>query len=208
MASRIPRNLTLAAVATLIAIPVMAQHEHQQKAGEAPPMTPEQQAMMEAYQKAGAPGAPHQALAAQAGTYDARVKSWHEPGGAPVEEPGTAKRSMILDGRVMLEEFSGSMMGAPFTGHGTFGYDNVSGKYWSNWNDSMSTGVMVSGGSCDAQGACTFIGSWNDPITKGPVTARMTSRWTSPDVQVFEMHGPGPDGKEFKMMEITYTRRK
>jgi hypothetical protein len=31
---------------------------------------------------------------------------------------------------------------------------------------------------------------------------------TLADTEVFEMHGPGPDGKEFKMMEITYTRKR
>ena len=99
------------------------------------------------------------------------------------------------------------MMGMPFTGHGMHGYDNVTGKYWSTWNDSMSTGVMVSEGTCDAKEACTFTGSWNDPMTKTLVTSRMMSRWTSPTTEVFEMYGPGPDGKEFKMMEITYTKK-
>ena len=55
--------------------------------------------------------------------------------------------------------------------------------------------------------ACTFTGSWNDPVRKGPVTARMTTRWTSPTTEVFEMYGPGRDGKEMKMMEITYTKK-
>jgi hypothetical protein len=71
----------------------------------------------------------------------------------------------------------------------------------------MSTGLMVSEGTCDDKGACTFTGSWNDPVTKGKVNARMTTRWTSPNVEVFEMYTPGPDGKEMKMMEITYTKR-
>ena len=53
------------------------------------------------------------------------------------------------------------MMGTPFTGHGMTGYDNVTGKYWSTWTDSMSTGIMVSEGSCDAEGVCTFIGWTN-----------------------------------------------
>ena len=65
MASNPSRNLALAAVIGLLAIPAAAQHEHHQKAGEAPAMTPEQQAMMEAYQKAGTPGEAHKALAAQ-----------------------------------------------------------------------------------------------------------------------------------------------
>lgn len=172
-----------------------------------PEMTPEQQAEMELYMKAGAPGPQHADLAKAAGTYDMALKSWHEPDGPAEESTGTATRTMILEGRVLAEEVSSSMMGMPFTGHGMTGYDNVTGKYWSTWNDSMSTGIMVSEGTCDSEGACTFTGSMSDAMKKGPVSTRMVMRWTSPTVQVFEMHVPGRDGKEFKMMEIVYTKR-
>jgi len=176
--------------------------------GKQPPqMTPEQKAEMEAYMKAGTPGAPHQALAASAGNYDLKMRSWQAAGAPPMEETGTATRAITLDGRVLVEDVSSSMMGSPFTGHGMMGFDNVTGKYWSTWNDSMSTGLMVSEGTCDAQKSCTFTGHWNDPVKKTPVKARMTTRWTSPTVQVFEMYAPGKDGKEFKMMEITYTKK-
>ena len=177
-------------------------------AQDAPPkMSPAEAAMMKAYQEAGTPGAPHAALAKMAGTYDLSIRSWHTPGAEPSVETGTATRSMILDGRVMAEDVQSQMHGQTFTGHGMHGYDNVSGKHWSTWNDSMSTGLMVSEGDCTAEGACTFNGSWNDPVTKGKVNARMTTKWTSPNVELFEMFAPGPDGKEAKMMEITYTRR-
>lgn len=172
----------------------------------APEMTPEQKAEMEAYQKAGTPGPIHEKLTQMAGSYDVEVKSWHAPG-EPTIEKGTATRSMALGGRVMVEDFSSTMMGQPFTGHGMHGYDNITEKHWSTWNDSMSTGLMVSEGTCDAQNACTFTGSWVEPVKKQKVTSRMTTRWTSPTTEVFEMHAPGPDGKEFKMMEITYTRK-
>ncbi len=175
--------------------------------GEARAMTPEQMAMMQAYQKAGTPGPQHAAMAADAGTWDVAVKSWMDPAQPPEESTGTVTRSMILDGRVMVEQFQGSMMGQPFTGHGMQGYDNVSGKYWSTWNDSMTTGLMVGEGTCDETGTCEFSGTWNDPVTGGPVTARMVLRRTGADSQVFEMFGPGPDGSEMKMMEMTYTRR-
>lgn len=191
----------LTAAAVLLAGPVLAQ-----EAGKAPEMTPEQQAEMEAYQKAGTPGAPHAALAATAGKYSIKVRSWAAPDAPPMDETGTATRTMTLDGRVLVEEISSKMMGTPYTGYGMSGYDNVSEQYWSTWNDSMSTGVMVSHGTCDAKQNCSFSGTWNDPIKKGPVKARMTCRWTSPTTEVFELHGPGKDGKEFKMMEITYTK--
>jgi hypothetical protein len=172
-----------------------------------PQLTPEQQAEMEAYMKAGTPGAPHQAMASTAGSYDLKIKSWHEPGEPPMEDVGTATRKMMLDGRVLVEDLTSSMMGMPFTGHGLAGYDNVTGKYWHTWMDSMSTGVMVSEGSCDAKQACKYTGGWHDPVTKSFVKVRMESRWTSPTTQIFEMHGPGKDGKEMKMMEITYTKK-
>jgi hypothetical protein len=200
------RTLNTALLSLALAAALSATAKEPAKA-EPPKMTPEQQAMMEAYAKAGAPGAQHAQLAKGAGDYDITVTSWEGPGAAPVVEKGTATRTMMLDGRVMAEEVHSSMYGQPFTGHGMQGYDNVSGKAWSTWNDSMSTGLMVSQGDCDANGACTFTGSWNDPVTKKMTTAHMSTHWTSPTVEVFEMHGPGPDGKEFKMMEITYTKR-
>jgi Protein of unknown function (DUF1579) len=199
MTSKLARVFRIVGVATLVAAPAVAQ--------EPPKMTPEQMAEMEAYQKAGAPGAAHKALAATAGTYDMKIKSWFDPGVPAEESTGTATRKMIFDGRVLVEDVSSTMMGMPFTGQGTRGYDNVSGKHWSTWIDSMSTGMMMSEGTCDAQGACKFSGTYNDPIKRGPVTSRMTTRWTSPKTEVFEMYAPGKDGKEMKMMEITYTKK-
>lgn len=195
----------LSTIATaLLATSVVAAPE----ATEPPKMTPEQMAEMEAYQKAGTPGAPHAAMAAAAGDYDIKVTSWYEPGGEPQVAGGTATRKMILGGRVMVEEVSSTMMGMPFNGQAMAGYDNVTGKHWSTWMDSMSTGMMVSEGTCDAATkACAFTGSWNDPIKKGPIKSRMTTRWTSPTTEVFEMYGLGKDGKEMKMMEITYTKK-
>jgi hypothetical protein len=194
------RSALVIAAGALLAMPVPGRAQQ-------PEMTPEQKAEMEAYMKAGTPGPPHKAMAGTVGTYDVKVKSWQAPGGPAMEETGTATRSMVLDGRVLMEDFKGSMMGMQFTGHGMRGYDNVTGKYWATWMDSMSTGMMTSQGTCDAKNTCTFTGTHNDPIKKGPVSSRMTSRWTSPTTEVFEMYGPGKDGKEFKMMELTYSKK-
>jgi hypothetical protein len=188
-------------VAALITAPMFAQE------GEMPQMTPEQQAEMEAYMKAGALGPQHELMAHNAGTFDVAIKSWMDPAAPPMESKGVATRTLHMGGRIMHEEFEGDMMGMPFTGLSRSGYDNVSGKYWSTWTDSMSTGIMVSEGECDENQSCTFVGTYNDPIKGGPVTNRYVSNWTSPDEQYFAMYGPGRDGSEVKMMEMTYTRR-
>ena len=175
--------------------------------GKQPEMSPEQQAEMAAYMMAGTPGAPHKALAATTGTFDLSTKSWHDPSGPAIESKGTAVRTMGLDGRVLTEKMESTMMGMSYIGHLMIGHDNVTGKYWSVWTDSMSTGAMVSEGTCDDKQTCTFNGSWNDPITKGPFKVRMETRWPSATSQIFEMYGPGKDGKEMKMMEMTYSKK-
>jgi Protein of unknown function (DUF1579). len=200
--------MKLPTVLTLVVALLTAQAAVPQDTSKAPPkLTPAQQAEMDAYMKAGTPGDAHKRLAATAGKYSVKMKNWYEPGAPPAEESGTATRTMALDGRVLVEHFEGTMMGSPFTGHGMTGYDNVTGQYWSTWNDSMSTGLMVSTGSCDAGNACKFEGSWNDAIKKAPVKTRMTTRWSDANTEVFEMYGPDKQGREMKMMEIVYTRQ-
>jgi hypothetical protein len=191
-----------AVVVAAAAVPALAQ-----EGGAPPEMTPEQQAEMEAYMKAGALGPQHEAMAKEVGTYDVAMKNFDNPDGTPTESTGVATRSLMFGGRVLVEDFESDFMGMPFTGRGMNGFDNVSGKYWSTWMDSMSTGLMVSEGTCDASHACEFVGSYNDPIANGPKKMRVVTRWTSPTTQVFEMHGAGRDGKEMKMMEMTYTKR-
>lgn len=202
MSRRFAARLLVSAATALFATVALAQE------GKAPAMTPEQMAEMEAYTKAGTPGEVHKKLAAMAGTYDMKVKSWHDPNAPATEEAGTATRKMILGGRVLVEDVSSQMMGQPYTGQGMHGYDNVTGKHWSIWMDSMSTGAMKSDGTCDDNGNCTFTGSWTDPVSKQPIKSRMTSKWPNPTTEVFEMYAPGKDGKEMKMMEITYSKRK
>ena len=187
--------------AAIQAAPVIAQE------GEMPQMTPAQQAEMEAYMKAGALGPQHEMMANQVGTFDVAVKSWMDPAAPPMESKGVAIRTLHMGGRILHEEFQGDMMGTPFTGLSRGGYDNVSGKWWSTWTDSMSTGIMLSEGDCDESHSCIYIGTYNDPVKGGPVTNRYVVKSVSPDEQYFEMYGPGRDGNEVKMMEMVYTRQ-
>lgn len=198
---RIRTFVSICIFAVVLAVPAFAQE------GEMPQMTPEQQAEMEAYMKAGALGRQHELMAKHVGTYDVAIKSWMDPAAPPMESKGVAIRTLHMGGRVMHEEFQGDMMGTPFTGLSRSGYDNVSGKYWSTWTDSMSTGIMVSEGECDEDHNCTYVGTYNDPIKGGPVTNRYVAKWSSPDEQYFAMYGPGRDGDEVKMMEMIFTRR-
>ena len=173
------------------------------------PTSPEQQAAMQAYLKAMAPGPEHRWLAAAVGSWTFHGKFWDGAGGAPTESSGTAERSLALGGRILVEKVVSEVMGMPFEGLGMTGYDNVSGQFWSTWNDNLSTGVMISTGNCDlAAGGCRFAGSYSDPITGKVKSNRMETTRVSPDEEVSRAWETGADGAERLTMELTYTRRK
>jgi Protein of unknown function (DUF1579) len=174
-----------------------------------PQMSPQQKAEMDAMMKAMTPGEQHKLLNNMVGTWDAKVTTWMQPGAPPMVSTGTATNSWILGGREIEERFNGEFMGAPFTGIGYTGYDNVKKTYWGTWMDSMSTGVMTSTGSTSDNGKTwMFHATMPDPMTgkDSPVDEKVTV--ADADHHSMEMWAPGPDGKMYRMMLIEYSRKK
>ena len=50
---------------------------------------------------------------------------------------------MVMDGRYLVEEYDGEMMGQPFKGMGLMAYDNSEQRFVSAWIDNMGTGIMT-----------------------------------------------------------------
>jgi hypothetical protein len=168
----------------------------------------EMQEMMEVYNKLGTPGAHHKLLANMAGSWNAKVKSWMGPDTPPTESNGTSEDKMVLGGRFLQQDFTGDMMGSKFTGIGFTGYDNHTKKFVSTWMDSMGTGILFFEGTAGADGkSITQESSYDDPI-KGPMKWRSVTKFVDDNTHLFEMYGVDNSGKEEKMMEITYTRKK
>lgn len=170
---------------------------------------PQQDAMMKAWMEYATPGAPHKALQNLAGNWDATVKSWMAPGAPPEESKATSTFTSVMDGRYVEEHVEGSFNGMPFHGQGLYGYDNLQKKYVSTWVDNMGTGMMSGEGSSpDGGKTINWKGSASDPMTGKVSVFRSTFKQLSADQYQLEMFGTGPDGKESKQMEITYTRKK
>jgi hypothetical protein len=166
------------------------------------------QAMMDVYKNLGTPGVPHKLLSNMAGSWTAKVKSWCEPGKPPMESTGACEQKMVLGGRFLQQEFTGEMMGSPFTGIGVNGYDNHTKKYVSTWMDSMGTAILFFEGTAGPDGKTIIQESrYDDPI-KGPMKWRSVTRIVDANTHVFEMYATDKSGKEEKMMEITYTRKR
>jgi hypothetical protein len=172
-------------------------------------MSAEEKAAMDAMMKAGSPGEQHKQLARMAGKWDTTVKMYQAPGAPPQVSTGVSENKLVLGGRWVQETFNGTFMGMPFSGIGYTGYDNIKKQYVGTWMDTMSTSVMQSAGTADASGKnFEFSATMDDPVTGKAVTTKSTMTVTDENHHTMEMWMPGPDGKMFKMMEISYTRKK
>lgn len=194
-------SLTVATLcATLIVSPVLAKDKHHEK-----PM--DEKAMMELWQKLGTPGEPHKQLEGLAGKWTTETKEWMEPGKPPMEANGTVEMKSVLGGRFLQQEYTGSMMGQPYSGIGTTGYDNLRKKYVSTWIDSMGTGIFVMEGTATADGKIITLKGGHDEPGGGHMTHRAVWRLIDHNSQIFEMYGAHKGEKEHKHMEIVYTRQ-
>jgi hypothetical protein len=167
----------------------------------------DEKAMMEAWMKVATPGEGHKWLEPVVGTWDAKITMWMAPGAPPQQSTGTSENTWVLGGRFVQQRHEGNFMGQPFSGIGYTGYDNYKKKYVGTWMDTMGTMVMVSQG--EAAGKTLSMTSTIDDILTGKATAvKSEIKIVDPDHHVMEMWGPDPAGKQFKTMEIQYTRKK
>lgn len=203
---RFDRPALIATLALLcLAVAPLAADHHAQEAPAMPEMDAEMMAMMEAWQKAGTPGEPHQAMASRAGSWKMTIMSWMDPAQPPMTSAGTAERTMQLGGRVLEEKIASDMMGQPFHGVAHSGYDNVTGKHWAVWTDSMSTGVYVTTGTVNDAGAVVYHGEYADPVSGGMIKVRSVLHPEEDGREVYEWYEDRGEG-EIKTMEIVYER--
>ncbi len=173
-----------------------------------PAMSAEQQAMMDAWTKAGMKGAQHEQMAGMVGEWHAKVSQWMDPA-APVQtSTGTQVSTSMYDGKFVQSKFSGTSQGQPFEGTSLMGYDNVRGKYTNTWHDSMGTGIFMAMGDYDpATKTYTLRGTMADPMKPTELMpVREVIRVVDDNNHVFEWHETH-GGKEVKTMEIIYTRK-
>jgi hypothetical protein len=166
------------------------------------------QAMMETYAKLAVPGAPHKLLAKMEGSWITKSKAWIDPGKPPEESTGTSENKMLYGGRFLHMEYTDTMGGKPVAGMVIIGFDNHTQKYVTATLGSMSTGLFVFEGPASADGKTfTQENQYDEPVL-GPMTYRAVTRIIDDNTFMYEMIGIDKSGKEFKMMETTYNRKK
>jgi hypothetical protein len=169
-----------------------------------------QDAMMAKWKEYATPNENHKLLNSFVGKWNYTIQWWMSPDAKPEESKGTSEVKWIMGGRFLKQSAEGKGMSKdqPFKGMGILGYDNAEKHYKSVWIDNMGTGMMIGSGSYDPS-TKTFVdkGTFSCP-TQSEKTYRTVTTVINKDKYTYEMYTTGPDGKEFRNMEIVFNRKK
>jgi hypothetical protein len=154
------------------------------------------------------PGAAQASLAKLAGQYNRVIQFVGQTGAAAAPSSGTAKITVVLGGRFILEESSDTVFGRPVEGLRLYGYNNVTKQYEMARMYTMSTGItMMKGTSSDGGKTIDFRGDTDTAgMAKMPLHAHFHQ--VDDDQFVVTLSTSGADGKESAFQETTYTRKK
>lgn len=163
---------------------------------------------MKAWQDYMTPGAMHKWLATHVGTWEAEVTMWMDPAAPPTKSKATDVVTMSMNGLFQVGHMSSTMMGMPFQGQSTLGYDNAKKKFVLSWIDGFSSGMIFMTGDYDAATkTMSLSGVQTDPMTGKDSPIRQVNVFHDENSYTSSMYGAGPDGKEMKFMEGTYKRK-
>jgi Protein of unknown function (DUF1579) len=156
------------------------------------------------------PGDMQKMIASWDGKWNAEMSSWMSPDAPPMKSTGTAVNKMVLGGRYQESVHNSTMMGMPFEGHGTLGYDNAKKIFVSTWIDNFGSGIIKLEGAWDAATKTMNLkGMCVDPSSGKECEMREVFKVVDDNTHMMEMYGQNPkDGKEMKMVEMKFTRAK
>jgi hypothetical protein len=196
--------MILGLAALLTALPVFSDASSEAEMQAAAP--DDMAAMEEVWAQIRTPGENHEFLARLEGEWTFETTLWMDPSMPPMKSAGTATKTMILGGRFLQEEVSGSVMEQPFQGLAVTGFDNVTREFMGTWIDDMATTVMYSRGSRTGD-ELTLNSEMTDPMSGQPMELRMVTRVVDEDHHVFDYYVKMPGMAETKQMAIEYTRK-
>lgn len=183
-----------------------AANDHDQAGAHGQTMDAAMQGMMATWQAYASPNDNHTVLNPLVGTWRYVLKWWMTPDSPPETSNGTSETKWVMGGRYLRHTAQGVSMGQPFEGMGVTGFDNGRQIYQTIWMDNMGTGMMIGEGTYDpGKKTLTDHGRFTDPMV-GHRSYRGVIRFIDDDHYSYEMYGADENGKEFRMMEIVYTR--
>jgi hypothetical protein len=150
------------------------------------------------------PTAEHAYLTSHAGTWKVACQFFMEPGQPPMETTATETIEKVGEFWT-VSRYQTEMMGAPFVGRATLGFEPHTGQYVSTWVDSMNPVLCTMRGTKKGE-TLELQGKWYSCMTNSELVHRTVEKTLSKDEHVFEMYCTLPDGTEILMMRNHYRR--
>ncbi|HEY6565192.1 MAG TPA: DUF1579 family protein, partial [Pirellulaceae bacterium] len=106
-------------------------------------------AMQKMWDEFGKPGPEHEMFKHHVGTWKTVTVDYMADPSKPESSEGKAEFKLVMDGRFLIQHFSGTSQGKTFEGIGMSAYDKSKKKYTGTWVDTMSTAIMTTEGTYD-----------------------------------------------------------
>jgi len=152
-------------------------------------------------------------LAVLSGDWYYKAAVWAVPGAEPRWTTGTITNQMVMGNRFLSSNVGGFLdLGGQkvlLTGQGYLGYDNAKKSFTSVWIDTMTTGTMIGAGQYDKKdNAIMETGQFTNPLTGREERFRSELKFTDEENYKRTIFVIGKSGKESKLMEFDYSKRR
>jgi len=151
----------------------------------------------------------HLRLASLVGNWDGSTRTWFEKDVLADESPMRGKIKLVMDGRFISYEYTGTLNNKPYEGNMLWAYDLGNEKCQCSWVDSfhMGTAIMHSEGHETGNG---FIvtGKYGWIGIGEPWGWRTELEIINSDQFIIRAHNISPEGDEAKATETVYHRIK
>ena len=149
----------------------------------------------------------HELLKRDVGTWETTITAWPAPGAEPITSRGRETSELLPGGLWLVTRFEGHMDGVPCSGAGFWGYDPAEKRYVGSWVDSMTPHLITIRGEYDPRTkTMTHVAEGRDAATGEKFEHRSTQEYLDDGTRLVKAYATGPDGKEWEMMEVKYTR--
>jgi hypothetical protein len=211
---------TWAAALAAVVVPVVAvstARARQENSGMKMPSESEMAEMMKRWTDTFQVGPEHKRLEVFLGKWDTTMRMWMGGPGSPASESkGTSETRWLVEGRWLITESTGEMMGRPVRAIRLLGYDQFKRKYVGCQVDSMTTAMLPFEGNFG--GPPAKDGSLNHLLLFGPMdepmngehdkAVRYVHRLVDADHIVSEVHDLMIGEPNTKVVEFELVRKK
>ena len=154
------------------------------------------------------PGPEIKRLMALEGSWNTAIKVWDGEGDPAFEQSGTAEREWVLGGRYLQEISENPTADGVFMGRGYFGYNRAQGLYEFVWISTEDIEVTLDRGRIDPEtNALVLMGGYIDAASGVYIMRTTEYVIESPDRHVLTTYLTDIDGRSYKSVEITYSKK-